>query len=83
MSQPISVQDSAQVVCGGAARQVMLEDILVNHKQQNGGCNAASPTLCSRYLFYPKLSYMIDSGSTPRLSSILTTALLIGPGPHI
>ena len=45
MSQPISVQDSAQVVCGGAARQVMLEDIWVNHKQQNGGCNAASPTL--------------------------------------
>lgn len=32
---------------------------------------------------YPKLSYMIDSDSTPRLSSIFTTALDIGPGPHI
>lgn len=31
----------------------------------------------------PKLSYMILSGSTPRLSSILTTAFDIGPGPHM
>ena len=38
MSQPISVQDSAQVVCGGAARQVMLEDILArgNTAVKNG-----------------------------------------------
>ena len=35
------------------------------------------------YCDYPKLSYIIDSGSTPRLSSIFTTALLIGPGPHM
>lgn len=34
--------------------------------------------------FYPpKLSYMIDSGSTPRLSSMATTAFDIGPGPHM
>lgn len=31
----------------------------------------------------PKLSYIIDSGSTPSPSSIFKTALLIGPGPHI
>ena len=31
----------------------------------------------------PKLSYMIDSGSTPRESSIETTAADIGPGPHM
>ncbi len=31
----------------------------------------------------PKLSYMIEDGSTPRLSSMLTTAFDIGPGPHM
>lgn len=31
----------------------------------------------------PKLSYIIEDDSTPRLSSILTTALDIGPGPHM
>ena len=31
----------------------------------------------------PKLSYMIDSGSTPRESSMPTTAFDIGPGPHM
>ena len=31
----------------------------------------------------PKLSYMMLSGSTPRESSIETTAFDIGPGPHI
>ena len=31
----------------------------------------------------PKLSYMIDSGSTPSESSIDTTAFDIGPGPHM
>ena len=31
----------------------------------------------------PKLSYMIDSGSTPRESSMDTTAFDIGPGPHM
>ena len=31
----------------------------------------------------PKLSYMIDSGSTPRESSIPTTAFDMGPGPHM
>ena len=31
----------------------------------------------------PKLSYMIDSGSTPRESSMDTTAADIGPGPHM
>ena len=31
----------------------------------------------------PKLSYMIEDSSTPRLSSIATTAFDIGPGPHM
>jgi len=31
----------------------------------------------------PKLSYMIDSGSTPNESSIWTTAFDMGPGPHM
>lgn len=31
----------------------------------------------------PKLSYMIEELSTPRLSSMLTTAFDIGPGPHM
>ena len=31
----------------------------------------------------PKLSYMIDAGSTPRLSSIPVTAFDMGPGPHM
>lgn len=31
----------------------------------------------------PKLSYIMLSSATPRLSSIATTALLIGPGPHM
>ena len=31
----------------------------------------------------PKLSYMILSGSTPRESSMPTTAFDIGPGPHM
>ena len=31
----------------------------------------------------PKLSYIIDSGSTPNESSIPTTAFDIGPGPHM
>ena len=31
----------------------------------------------------PKLSYMIDSGSTPSESSIDTTAFDMGPGPHM
>ena len=31
----------------------------------------------------PKSSYMMLSGSTPRSVSIPTTALLMGPGPHI
>lgn len=31
----------------------------------------------------PKLSYRMFSGSTPRLSSMETTALDMGPGPHI
>ena len=31
----------------------------------------------------PKSSYMMFSGATPKLSSMLTTAALIGPGPHI
>ena len=43
MSQPISVQDSAQVVCGCAARQVMLEDIWVNHKQIKWGVQRCIP----------------------------------------
>ena len=34
--------------------------------------------------FYPpKLSYMMLSGSTPRLSSMPTTAFDMGPGPHM
>lgn len=35
------------------------------------------------YCNYPKLSYIIESESTPKLSNIFTTALLIGPGPHM
>ena len=31
----------------------------------------------------PKLSYMMLSGSTPKPSSMFTTALDIGPGPHM
>ena len=34
-------------------------------------------------IYPPKLSYIIDSGSTPRESSIPTTAFDIGPGPHM
>ena len=48
------------------------------------------PTRLSRYFFIfpaenypPKLSYIIDSGSTPSPSSMETTALDIGPGPHM
>ena len=39
--------------------------------------------LCFRMDYPPKLSYMIDAGSTPNESSICTTALDIGPGPHM
>ena len=31
----------------------------------------------------PKLSYMRFSDGTPRSQSIFSTALLIGPGPHM
>ena len=34
--------------------------------------------------FYaPKLSYIMDFSSTPKSTSIFTTAFDIGPGPHI
>ena len=39
--------------------------------------------LCNGIGHPPKLSYMIDSGSTPSESSICTTAFDIGPGPHM
>ena len=32
---------------------------------------------------YPKLSNMMDDGSTPMLSSIRWTACDMGPGPHM
>ena len=31
----------------------------------------------------PKLSYMMDDSSTPRLSNIAITDFDIGPGPHM
>lgn len=36
-----------------------------------------------KYNYPPKLSYMIELSSTPRSVSMATTALLIGPGPHM
>ena len=35
------------------------------------------------WFYPPKLSYMMLSGSTPRLSSMPTTAFDMGPGPHM
>lgn len=37
----------------------------------------------SREGYPPKLSYMMLDDSTPKLSSMLTTAFDIGPGPHM
>ena len=40
--------------------------------------------VCNSLLHYPpKLSYMMLSDSTPRESSIATTAFDMGPGPHM
>lgn len=47
------------------------------------GLRARLLLVCVEKCYPPKLSYIIDSGSTPRLSSIDTTDFDIGPGPHI
>ena len=39
--------------------------------------------VCPLLYYPPKLSYMMEAGSTPRLSSIPVTAFDMGPGPHM
>ena len=52
-------------------------------KKEAGRKNRSASISLSADNYPPKLSYMIEAGSTPRLSSIPVTAFDMGPGPHM
>ena len=65
------------------AKALVLVPIIENRKNEGLQELQAFIRYESEEVQPPKLSYMMDSGSTPSESSIWTTAFDIGPGPHM
>ena len=58
-------------------------EALIKRTEKGLACSASPLSIEKDGNYPPKLSYMIDSGSTPSESSIETTAADMGPGPHM